>query len=118
MLEYLAYIDLFGAKHLTERGKLFEIFANAPSSDFFSLLTHNNKTLFASVFLHTGGAQRITKTALGGFISFLFVSSLLSFTSYAITTYVKDNEDVTKVTLCFFIQMYCVTKYYTHLILR
>ena len=87
-------------------------------STFFFFLTDNNKPLFASVFIRIGGAQRITKTALGGFISFLFVSSLLSFTSYAFTTYVKDNEDVTKVTLCFFIKMYCVTKYYTHLILR
>ena len=67
-------------------------------STFFFFLIHNNKPLFVSVFIRTGGAQRITKTALGGFISFLFVSSLLSFTSYAITTYVKDNEDVTKVT--------------------
>ena len=65
-------------------------------STFFFFLTHNNKSLFVYISIRTGGAQRITKTALGGFISFLFVSSLLSFTSYAITTYVKDNEDVTK----------------------
>ena len=77
-------------------------------STFFFFLTDNNEPLFASVFIRIGGAQRITKTALGGFISFLFVSSLLSFTSYAITTYVKDNEDVTKVThLLFFLKVLC-----------
>ena len=36
-----------------------------------------------------GGAMRITKTALGGFITFLFISSLSIFGVYAVTSYVQ-----------------------------
>ena len=36
-----------------------------------------------------GAARRVTKTALGGFISFLFLSSLSIFGVYAVTSYVQ-----------------------------
>ena len=39
--------------------------------------------------IRDGGAMRITKTALGGFITFLFLSSLSIFGVYAVTSYVQ-----------------------------
>jgi hypothetical protein len=52
---------------------------------------------FGVQYFAEGAARRVTKTALGGFITFLFASSMVSFTVYALTTYVKDNEVVLKI---------------------
>jgi len=48
-----------------------------------------------------GGAMRITKTALGGFITFLFISSLSIFGVYAVTSYVPTSPSLTILLISF-----------------